>query len=269
MSPTFSLADVRVLGVPVEIWARASEHQEAIQREFDIMRPTLASDAPPTRLQALVGEFNDQFGGVGDPAWEELRAAAARGDVRVDLVFTVPVRAAAATRQLGEVLDEVDAFCRSGKDMLTLATPSDLVRFRKWLLGEFTRQIDEALDPLSWDDYLAASVDDEGDAAEPGASEASEDSAVIVFTGNLDLATAATLRDRIQEQRTAGAGTITLDMSKLRFIDSVGMGLLVSTHNRFVQDGLRMRLLLPERLRSLVEITGLVNLLEPEFTIDA
>ncbi len=50
-------------------------------------------------------------------------------------------------------------------------------------------------------------------------------------------------------------------------MDSVGLSLLVTAHQRLAREGLALRLLLPERLRLLFDIAGLTEVLQPEFVV--
>ena len=52
-------------------------------------------------------------------------------------------------RALGDLLDEADAYCAGGQHLLMLATPDDLLAYRRWYLGEFTRQA-EGASPVPW-----------------------------------------------------------------------------------------------------------------------
>jgi len=255
---------VKLMSVPIDLWRRASAHQEAVQREFDIIRVDLPPDSAPNRLSALVDEFDSRYAGTTAQTWDELHAAAERGDAQIDLVFTVPPEAAEAARQLDRILNDVDDFCRSGEHLLTLATPSDQVALRTWFLGEFTRQIDQGLDPAPWTHEGIEEHDDEVIDGRP-VSSAVGDSEPIYFEGDLDLASASALRDKILDRRAAGVSNLILDLTGVKFMDSVGISLLVSAHNRAVDDGTEITVLLPERLRSLIEMSGLIEVLSPEF----
>ena len=48
---------------------------------------------------------------------------------------------ATASQHLGAIFDEADAYCRSGEHLLSLATPPDALRFRRWFLGQMVDQI--------------------------------------------------------------------------------------------------------------------------------
>lgn len=258
---------VRLPEVPVRVWQRASAHHDAIKREFAIIMTDLPKNSAPHQLADLIAEFDDRFGGVGDPTWEDMYAAAERGDEEVTLVFEVPPEVADASARLLEMLDKVDAFCQEGDDLLSLSTPSDLVSFRKWFLGEFIRQIEKDLPPRSWSEWEEEEMSQPELDLKGGAMSADEvdGSRSVRFEGDLDLATAGALRDEIMNARNADARSVTVDLSGVGFMDSVGLSLLVTAHKRLKEDGAAMRLLLPEKLRRLFEISGLTEVLSPEF----
>lgn len=262
MSP--DLVAVELRQVPLDVWKRAAAHQEAIQREFDILRVDLGTDSVPHQLSELVAKLNLTFGDSGDPSREEVHAAAERGVPEIDLVYRVPAEAATAVQDLEVMLERVDEFCRAGERLLTLSTPPDLLTFRRWFLGEFSRQIEHGLPPTSWPDFQSPSEPgaDVTRAVDEGVGATAEP---IVFHGDLDLATAGSLREQILTATASGAKRVVIDLASVGFMDSVGLSLLVSAHNRMVDDGGEMRLILPTHLRPLLEIAGLLDLLQPEF----
>ncbi len=106
----------------------------------------------PRRLLALVAELSERFSGFSVEQTGQLQAALDRGESTIDLVYRVPPEVRQAIIDLGDMLDEADAFCREGKELLTLATPPPALAFRRWFLEEFVRQLDgEAA--LPWPDY--------------------------------------------------------------------------------------------------------------------
>ncbi|MGH8870774.1 MAG: STAS domain-containing protein [Acidimicrobiia bacterium] len=256
-----SLVEVHLRGVPIDLWKRAAAHQEAIQREFEIMRASDRADPAPNRLLSLVADFDARYGDVSDQTREELRAAAERGEQKADVTFRVPPTASAAARELASTLAEVDEFCRTGEHLMTLATPPELVAFRGWFLDEFTRQIDGGEEPLSWEEYQArVAVPAVAEHPAPGGGGSDR----IVFEGSLDLATAGELRDMIQERRAHDLSEIVVDLTDVGFVDSIGIGLLVTTHNRLEEEGVTMRLVVPSRLKELLRLSGLIDVLQPE-----
>ena len=256
------LVEVHLHRLPIDLWTRASAHHEAIQRELEIMRGTQPEDSVPNRLASLIEGFDARFGSAGDPAWMELRAAADRGEETIDLTVRVPEPASVAASQLVAMLAEVDEYCRAGDHLMTLATPPELVAFREWFLDEFIRQIDGGAEPRPWDEYqVRPELSPNASSAAPDAGHGTE---TIVFEGSLDLATAGELRDSIQMLRAHDPNEIVVDLTNVGFVDSIGIGLLVTTHSRLKEDGVRLRLIVPSRLKELLRLSGLIDLLQPE-----
>ena len=134
------LVRVSILGMPLAVMQRSSEHSDELLREFALIREE-GSDHVPARLLALVEELRARFGSFSEGALQAMQDAVERGDETIDLLYEVPPAVGDAARQLGDLLDEADEFCRAG-DLLTLATPPEGVAFRRWYLDEFQRQID-------------------------------------------------------------------------------------------------------------------------------
>jgi hypothetical protein len=145
------LIEVRIVGLPVDVYREAAEHTDELMREFALMAadPGAHGDAAvPTRLLSLVEELRTRFSGFTAQPDAELNEASIRGDSTLDLFFLVPPDAARGAADLDQLLDEADAFCRSG-DLLTLATPPEVVAFRRWFLREFVRQ-SRGEPPVPW-----------------------------------------------------------------------------------------------------------------------
>jgi len=151
------LVDVHLLELPVDVWARTQEHTDELLREFALMSSDPASSADvPVRLTQLIEVLTATYSGVGNEQEAQLYAAAEAGEAQIDdLAFTVPLAAADACIVLGETLDAADEFCQTGQHLLTLATPDELQRFRRWYLTQFVDQIRGA-DPVPWPAYTGA-----------------------------------------------------------------------------------------------------------------
>ncbi len=150
------LVAVPVLGIPVPIWARTQEHIDELLREFTLIAAQLrdrpsAADVP-VRLIQLIKELTDDYGDLNTDQEDRLAKAAEAGITEIDLIYQVPREAVVACRRLQEMLDEADAYCLDGAHLLTLATPMELNRFRRWFLDEFIRQLEGAA-PTPWPDY--------------------------------------------------------------------------------------------------------------------
>jgi hypothetical protein len=140
---TDELARIDLLRFPVQIRGRAQQNHEGLMREFALIaNPHPASEHDiPVRLLRIVVDLRDRYGGFTNESSAELDAAAERGDEEMDLTLLVPAAARGAAVELTGLLEEADDYCRRG-ELLTLATPPELVAFRNWYLGQVVEQID-------------------------------------------------------------------------------------------------------------------------------
>ena len=82
----------------------------------------------------------------------------------------------------------------------------------------------------------------------------------LALSGELDLANAETLAAELSKAEGGGAGQIVLDMTQLEFIDSTGIALIVSAHQRLNNgDGERFCLVGSKgpAVRRVMKVTGL------------
>jgi hypothetical protein len=151
------LVDVELRRVPVELQARAAEHAEELQREFVLIAEGLqhseGAPALPRRLLDLVEALQREFGGFTAEQEDRFDEASRAGVPTIDLTFRVPPTVAEAAVALGQMLDEADEYCREGRHLLTLATPPDLVAYRRWYLQQFVDQV-AGRPPEPWDGPL-------------------------------------------------------------------------------------------------------------------
>ena len=144
------LVEVRLLRLPLAVWQRTQEHVDGLLREFALIaQDDEARAATPGRLLALVQELTAGFGGFSESQRIEMEEAFARGESEIDLTYRVPPAAGGAAQQLGDMLDEADDYCRRGDHLLTLATPEEELRFRRWYISEFVDQLGGA-PPTPW-----------------------------------------------------------------------------------------------------------------------
>lgn len=87
------------------------------------------------------------------------------------------------------------------------------------------------------------------------------DRSVLALTGELDLDSVGRLRERAQEQVTAGkAKVLVLDMSGLSFIDSSGLGLLIDLRRLAMGAGVAFELRqVPPGPARVIAIAGLTE----------
>jgi hypothetical protein len=148
-----SLVTVQLLGIPMDLHARATEHGEELQREFTLIaQGRERSDSRtemPRRLLSLIATLQGNYSAFTTEQEDRLDAAIRSGQPTLDLTFHVPAGISDAAIALGALLDEADDYCREGKHLLTLAAPADLVAYRRWYLREFVDQIAGA-PPKPW-----------------------------------------------------------------------------------------------------------------------
>lgn len=141
---------------PVRLGADFAEHVEDWMREFRLMSiAASASDdgAPqghevPERLQAMAQYITRTYATeLSEP--DRLRAAAAaRGDLTVDLPYPVVPETRATVLAWQQLLADVDGYC-AAQELLTLQRTAEQVELCDWLCAEFVRQIDGA-PPQPW-----------------------------------------------------------------------------------------------------------------------
>lgn len=93
----------------------------------------------------------------------------------------------------------------------------------------------------------------------------SGDCAVLQVTGELDVATAPFLRERIRDLAAKGAVHIIADLSRLDFLDSTGLGVLVGGLKRLREhDGSLTPVISAARILRVFQITGLTKVFRPQ-----
>jgi anti-sigma B factor antagonist len=86
---------------------------------------------------------------------------------------------------------------------------------------------------------------------------------VISPSGEVDIATAGQLRDRVDQVIERTEGTVVVDLTSVTFIDSTGLGVLIGARKRCVEDGRTLRVVIAEpRILKVFEITGLTELFD-------
>jgi anti-sigma B factor antagonist len=259
-----ALVRVRLLGLPIDVHRRAAEHQDALRREFSLLRYSASPEELPARLFALDEELSTQFSGFTERPRQDLQDALDADVESLDLSYEVPTDAAAACRRLGDLLDELDEHCAAGEHLITLTTPPEALAYRRWFLDQFIQQIAGA-EPLPWSAYAAAAG-----VADPDASAArfptgvQGDEAIVRIDGELDAATCPGLRDHISRLLRDGATTVVLDMTGVRFVDSVGMSVVVAAHHRCIERGGQLRLRPSPALLRTLGLMGLDQVLSIE-----
>ena len=152
------LLTVHIVGLPVDVQRRSQQHADELIRELTLVAEGLRqqgnSGELPARLVEVVDQLTHTYSGFTAEQEQQLADAIAAGYQTLDLDYVLPASVTDAVRTLSDILDEADEYCRAGQHLLTLATPPELVTYRRWYLDEFTRQAAGA-QPTSWAEHQA------------------------------------------------------------------------------------------------------------------
>lgn len=89
------------------------------------------------------------------------------------------------------------------------------------------------------------------------------DHTVLEIGGEIDVYTAPRLRERLIEMVGAGERRVVVDLGRVEFLDSTGLGVLVGAHRRLRAGDGSLSLVCPhERLLKIFRITGLDSVFE-------
>lgn len=149
------LRRVRLVDFPLRVYERAREHHEELLREFSLIanpHPDSQVDVPQ-RLIDIVATLRERYSPFMADTDADRRAALERGEQTTELELLLPAAIRDECVRLGHLLDEVEDYCREG-ELLTLATPPDLLAFRQWYLREIVSQIDGDA-PTAWSEVGA------------------------------------------------------------------------------------------------------------------
>lgn len=262
-----ALRPVHVVGLPLDVHRRASEHGETLRRELAFVEYAEDPEAAPVRLHLLGESLAERYGGFTAAQDARLAEALEAGEATVDLEYRLPVEVAAACDELEALFEELDEFCREG-DLLTLVSPAEAVAYRRWFLGEVRDQLREGRAPRPWAEVWPPVADapdraggQQADATGGrGAPRAALDT--IRVTDDLDLALAPLLREQIVARTEAGATHVVVDLSGCGFLDSTGLSLLLTTHLRLAASGGALRVVgAGGQVLSVLEMSGVSDLL--------
>jgi anti-sigma B factor antagonist len=92
---------------------------------------------------------------------------------------------------------------------------------------------------------------------------------VFELTGSLDIATSPTVRASLVEASERGDHKLIVDLTKVDFLDSTGLGALIGAQRRAKEFGGDVRLVVKEgQILRLLRITGLLKVLAVYPTLD-
>jgi anti-anti-sigma factor len=86
---------------------------------------------------------------------------------------------------------------------------------------------------------------------------------LIALSGELDASTSTYLYAKLADLEVENALNVVLDMAKLSFMDSSGLGVIITEHTRLKRSGGKLTVYSPSSsVRRLFEITGLTEELD-------
>jgi len=85
-----------------------------------------------------------------------------------------------------------------------------------------------------------------------------EDTVMVAVRGELDIGTAAVLRERLRHAEAAGGATVVVDLRAVTFLDSAGIAELMAAHQRARATGRRLAIVRGRRtpVGHVLEITA-------------
>ena len=93
--------------------------------------------------------------------------------------------------------------------------------------------------------------------------EKSAERTLLTLAGELDAATASYLYNRLAELEVDGAANVVLDLAQVNFMDSSGIGVIVTAYTRLKRSGGTLTIFSPtSSVRRLLEMTGLSRAME-------
>jgi hypothetical protein len=140
---------VKLVGVPVGLYFEASRHMGEITREFTLIslgERSGINERVPAQLLELADQLRQRYRSHADSIRSQFEGAAAAGRVSVDVELPAEEITALLTEEITELLDAADEFCRSG-DLLTLASPPEVVAWRHWWRDQVVGQIRGDVEP--------------------------------------------------------------------------------------------------------------------------
>ena len=143
---------IRMVGVPVELFLATRQQHDEIMREFAVLAlaHTDEQGAQPQELRRLVRELGVHYAASGSRGDASVEAASREGRPTIELTYRVPISVLEAADRLEGLMQSADAFCREGR-MLTMPRTPQMVRFAEWWVGELRRQV-AGYGPTPWTD---------------------------------------------------------------------------------------------------------------------
>jgi hypothetical protein len=147
--------EVRLLGVPIELFLATRQQHDELMREFAVMALAHREEdgTIPQDLRDLIRELGVHYAPSATRPDKEIEDAVEAGISNVDLVYHVSESVVVAADELEKLMTSADEFCRSGR-MLTMPRSPEMLQFSAWWLQELRHQV-SGLPATSWLDSAA------------------------------------------------------------------------------------------------------------------
>jgi serine phosphatase RsbU (regulator of sigma subunit) len=147
--------------VPTKLLLAAKVHTENLVRELTLafVGAEVGGPAMPEELARLVTAVTTEFSELRRELKDQALAADAAGKERTHLRVRLTPQAIENGERYLEALDEADSYCHAGR-LLSLETPPQHKVFRRWYVGELSRQVKRSVEglpphaPQSFEDRL-------------------------------------------------------------------------------------------------------------------
>jgi anti-sigma B factor antagonist len=87
--------------------------------------------------------------------------------------------------------------------------------------------------------------------------------AIIAVRGELDLASSPALEEQLEQLRLSDTKLLVIDLRELEFMDSTGLSIIVSAHQKLADEGRELSLVRgPPQVQRLLDLTGVAERLQ-------
>lgn len=96
-----------------------------------------------------------------------------------------------------------------------------------------------------------------------------DSASVLAVTGEVDLQSAPHLANALEQARVAGASIIVVDLSRVDFLDSSGLGVLVTANRDIQAGGASLRIVRPRpAINKVLTLTRLTDVIDTFDSVD-
>lgn len=96
-----------------------------------------------------------------------------------------------------------------------------------------------------------------------------DSASVLAVAGEVDLQSAPHLANALEEARVAGASIVVVDLSRVDFLDSSGLGVLVTANRDIQADGASLRIVRPRpAINKVLTLTRLTEVIATFDSVD-